>query len=543
LAELRGELFEPVVGARGGKVVKRMGDGWIVEFPNISDATASAIEVQEGLSEHAFIRLRIGVHIGDVTFQDEDVYGDGINVAARLEAMAKSGQVLISDTAHQSLDGKAAMQFVGGESHELKNIARPVAVWRWPAASNAMAPASTALALPDKPSIAVLPFDNMSGDPEQEYFSDGISEDIITDLSKISALFVIARNSAFAYKGRAIDVRKAAKEMGVSYILEGSVRRAGNRLRITAQLNEGASARHLWAERYDREMDDIFAIQDEITREVVEALKITLNLDENARLGKAATGNIVAYDIALRGISLMYHHNQQGTFEAQDLFEQAIALDPDYITPHFGLAVVLNTIYVNGWSDAPDDTLQRALEIAQRAVAIDPLDPQGHWALALSQLWRRNLDAAIAASQRAIELGPNYAEAFAIYGYVLSYAGEPAKAIESLRSAMRLDPQYTEMWLHFLGHAQFVIGDYQQAAETLQRRINRNPSTDISRVLLASCLGHLDRVQEARALWAEALEINPDYSIEQKARILPYKNRTDWERFTGGLQKAGVSPI
>ncbi len=287
-------------------------------------------------------------------------------------------------------------------------------------------------------------------------------------------------------------------------------------------------------------MDDIFAIQDEITREVVDALKITLDLDESSRLGKPATNNIAAYDLVLRGMSLMFHHDHAGTSEAQGLFEQAIALDPDYITPHFGLAVVLNTIYVNGWSGAPEETLERGFEIAQRAVAIDPLDPQGRWALALSQLWRHNLDEAISASQRAIELGPNYAEAFVINGYVLSYAGEPAKAIENIRLAMRLDPQYPEMWLHFLGHAQFVAGDYKQAAESLQRRITRNPTTDISRVLLASCFGHLGRESEARELWAQALEINPDYSIEQKSRILPYKFPADWEHFTSGLRKAGL---
>ncbi len=251
LRQLRTELFEPVVNKHGGTIVKRMGDGWIVEFASVSDAVDCALRIQEGVAGHAVIRLRTGIHIGDVVFEEEDVFGDGVNVAARLEELAKPGEVLISDTAHQSLDGKAAAQFSDGNSRQLKNIARPIQVWRWPALqmSSEDADDKEAPTLPDKPSIAVLPFDNMSGDPEQEYFSDGMTEDIITDLSKISALFVIARNSTFTYKGKAVDVRDAAEELGVTYILEGSVRRAGNRLRITVQLIEGANAGHLWAER------------------------------------------------------------------------------------------------------------------------------------------------------------------------------------------------------------------------------------------------------------------------------------------------------
>lgn len=228
LSELRQTLFDPVVISRGGNILKRMGDGWIVEFSNVSDAVAGAIAVQEGLSDHELIQLRIGVHIGDVTFQDEDIYGDGINVTARLEALAEPGQVLISDTAYHSLDGKAAERFVGGENHDLNNIARPVAVWRWPANNEEMEIAAKPLSLPEKPSIAVLPFQNMSADPEETYFSDGLSEDIITSLSRVHALFVIARNSSFIYRGSGVDIRQVGRELGVHYVLEGSIRRSGD---------------------------------------------------------------------------------------------------------------------------------------------------------------------------------------------------------------------------------------------------------------------------------------------------------------------------
>lgn len=269
LAELRKKLFEPVVAERGGKVIKRMGDGWIVEYPNVSDAVTSAIEVQVGLADHETIRLRIGVHTGDATLQDDDIYGDGINVAARLEALAEPGQVLISDTAHHSLDGKAAKQFSGGQTQQLKNIERPVAVWRWPATSDVPVKESGALVLPDKPSIAVLAFDNMSGDPEQEFLSDGITDEIINSLSRNRVFFVIARNSSFTYKGQAVDLTRVSRELGVRYVLEGSVRKAGNRVRITAQLVDALDGNQIWADKFDGDLTGLFAVQDEIAQNIV----------------------------------------------------------------------------------------------------------------------------------------------------------------------------------------------------------------------------------------------------------------------------------
>ena len=432
-----------------------------------------------------------------------------------------------------------------GGKHEVKNIARAIQVWRWSDGlrenPEEMSVVAEPLPLPDKPSIAVLPFDNMSGDPEQEYFSDGIAEDIITDLSKISALLVVARNSSFAYKGGSVDIRRIATDLGVAYILEGSVRRAGNRVRITAQLIDGAGGVHLWAERYDRDMDDIFAIQDEITREVVAALKITLRLDEQARIGNQATSNMEAYDLALRGISMVHRHDRDGTIEARALFEQALTLDPNYLTPHFGLVIVLGTIYANNWDDAPEAALDTLHALATRAVEIDPQDPQGHWAMSLANMWKQDLEPALAEAECAIELAPNMSEAYAIRGYLLSYAGRPGEAIKSLERAMRLDPQNPDIWWHFLGHAYFIAADYPAAIEVLERRIRRNPATDISRVLLAACFGHLGRGDEARQAWREALEINPDYSLAQKAKILPYKNSADWDRLVDGLRKAGIT--
>lgn len=392
----------------------------------------------------------------------------------------------------------------------------------------------------DKPSIAVLPFNNISSDLEQEYFSDGITEDIITDLSKVSGLFVIARNSSFVYKNKTINVAEVCHELGVKFAVEGSVRKAGNRIRITAQLINGDTGGHLWAERYDRVLEDIFAIQDEITRNIVEALKVELNLDEQARIGGPATTSVEAYDFALRAREMLLRHVREDNAEAAILYERSIKLDPDFITAHAELALTLYTSYLNGWNDDSEATLQRGLRLASRATELDPSDPHGHWALAYGRLWNCDLAGALKAVERAIAVGPNYAEAYATRGNILSYASRPAEAIESLKTSMRLDPQHPRIWLHFLAHAHFIGGDYKEAASLLKRRIRLQPETDISRVLLASCQGHLGLDADARNEWAEVLRINPGYSVERKARILPYKNPADWDRFMEGLRKAGV---
>jgi adenylate cyclase len=547
----RAELWNPAIERFGGRVVGTAGDSLLIEFASAVAAVEASTAVQRGMVERNAdlpderrMLVRIGINIGEVIVDGDDIFGDCVNVAARLQGIAESNGIAISGNIHEQVNGKVDVAFSDDGEHAVKNIDRPVRVWRWSAAQPAAAANSTRpdapAPIPDKPAIAVLPFDNMSGDPEQEYFSDGIAEDVITDLSKISALFVIARNSSFAYKGQSVDIRRCAEELGVTHVLEGSVRRAANRVRINAQLIEGSSGRHLWAERYDRDLDDIFAIQDEITRKVVDALKVTLKLDEQTRIGKPMTADIEAYDITLRANNLLYRHTRKDVAEAVQLFEKAIAKDPTYGAPQFGLAVAHFNIYTSGWTDEPDKILARGHQLATKAVEIEPTEPQGHWALALAELWQRNHDQAISEAEQAIALDPNYAQAYAIHGYALSYASRPAEAIESLEMAMRLDPQHNDIWLHFLAHAYFVQADYQQAATLLERRILRQPATDISRVLLASCYGHLGREAEARASWAKTLEINPNYSIEQKARVLPYKNPADWQRFVDGLGKAGL---
>ena len=543
------ELIEPCIAEHRGRIVKTTGDGLLGEFASVVDAVRCAVAFQERVTgrnadipKDRRIEFRIGVNLGDVIVQDDDVYGDGVNVAARLEALAETGGICISGTVFDQIGAKLDLSIENLGPQSFKNIAEPVRTYRVRIGrpEPALGKQPDALPLPDKPSIAVLAFDNMSGDPEQEYFSDGIAEDIITDISKISGLFVIARNSSFAYKNQMLEVKRVARELGVKFVLEGSVRKAANRVRITAQLIDGTTGGHLWAERYDRVLEDIFAIQDEITQRIVQALKVELDLDERERISGPATTSIEAYDFALRAREMLLRHKPGDNVEAKKLYERSTELDSDFITAHAGLAITLYTSYLNGWNDDAEATLQRGLQLASRAVELDPSDPQGHWALAYGRLWTRDLAGALEAIERAVALGPNYAEAYATRGYMLSYASRPAEAIESLKTSMRLDPQHPRIWLHFLAHAHFVGGDYQEAALLLKRRIRLQPETDISRVLLASCQGHLGLDADARNAWVEVLRINPDYSVERKGRVLPYENPADWDRFVEGLRKAGV---
>ena len=540
------------IGSSGGTVLRYAGDAVLATFDSAVAAVGTAVEAQSRIAdadrevdEERRVRFRIGLNLGEVIVDRNEVFGDGVNLAARLEAAAEAGGVCISAAVHDQIAGKVDAQFEDGGEREFKNIARPVRVYHWrpdadvrpkPAAPEAgRAPAS------DKPSIAVLPFDNISGDPEQEYFSDGITEDIITDLSKVSALFVIARNSSFTYKGQAVDVKHVAGELGVRFVVEGSVRKAANRVRITAQLIDGASGGHLWAERYDRDLDDIFAVQDEVTRQIVEALQITINADERKRIGGPRTDNIEAYDYVLRGRELFLRYTAEANAEARSMFEAAIALDPGFATAHARLAVVRFLDYTNSWNDASDETLEAGLCSALTAVECDAGEADARWALSLGYTWKRDLDRAIVESETAVRLDPNHPDAHASLGYILSYAGRADEGIENLRKALRLNPQHPSIWLHFLAHAHFVLGEYEEAATLLARRIRIDPGTDISRVLLASCYGHLGHEAEAGDEWARALEVNPDYSIEHKARILPYKNPDDWERIVDGLRKAGLA--
>jgi len=540
----RKEFIEPLIAEHHGRVVKLTGDGALCEFGSVVDAVACAVLIQKGVAgrergvpEEERIRFRIGVNLGDVVLEDGDLYGDGVNIAARLEQLAEPGGICVSGTAYDHLRGKLACELEHLGERQVKNIERPVRVYRVVLGEAAAPPEPS---LPDRPSLAVLPFENMSSDPEQGYFSDGISEDITTELSKISGLFVIARNSAFTYKGRAVRVQDVSRELGVRYVLEGSVRKAGDRVRVTAQLIDAAAGGHVWAERYDRDLTDIFAVQDEITREIVSALQVKLTRDERRRAWGPGTRSVEAYEYVLRGRELARRHTPQTRDEARPLLERAIALDPGFAAAHAELALTHVVDYVNRWSGDPERSLELGHRLARKAVALDEAEPWAHFVLGVALLWMKRLDQASAEVRRAIGLDPNLAHGHALLGNVLHYAGRAEESLAPLHRAMRLDPYCPDVYLHFLAQSHFALGRYEEAVAALRRRIERNPATDISRVLLAACYGHLGRSGEARGEWEEALRLNPGYSLEHRRRILPYADPADFERVIDGLRKAGL---
>jgi adenylate cyclase len=547
-------VFDPAVAAHNGRIVKLIGDGTIVEFGSVIDAVNCALAVQRSASlppepnaAPSPIVLRIGINLGDVIIEGEDIYGDGVNIAARLEPLAQPGGICISSIVNESIGNRVDVHFQDGGEIGVKNIDRPIRVWRWHPESAAAAGQKTNGAHAGQKSatasIAVLPFTNMSGDAEQEYFSDGISEDIITDLSKIAGLTVIARNSSFAYKGRAVDMRTVGRELGVQSVLEGSIRRAGNRVRITAQLIDSGSGGHLWADRYDRDLTDIFAVQDDVTHRIVDALKVTLSPDEKARpAGGGAAVNMEAYDYSLRGREVLLGNpkNRQTFEQATALFLKAIEIDPNYAVPRAGLGFAYMFDYQNRWSDDPDASLALAKQYAESAIEKDPKEPLAHAVAAVAATFAGNLERAQSEVGIALTLNPNLAMAYNIAGSIRMYAGEPLEAIVLIERGIRLDPAGTTQYLHFLGLANLIAGKYETAAALFKQRIALVPGTDFSRSALASALGHLGEVDEARRIWRELEEINPKYSFNEHLGRLPFKRKEDGERLAEGLRKAGL---
>ncbi len=544
-----GELIEPRIAQHRGRIVKRTGDGLLVDFASAVEAVRCALAIQSGMAERnstapdeGRIEFRIGINVGDVIIEGDDIYGDGVNIAARLEGIAEPGAIFVSRAVRDSVRDKLEIALEDLGERPVKNISKPVRVFRIGVADRPAAALSTAAPppVPDKPSIAVLPFDNMSGDAEQEYFSDGMTEDLITDLSKISGLFVIARNSSFAYKGKATRVQDIGRELGVRFVLEGSIRKAGNRVRITAQLVDADSGGHLWADRFDRELTDIFATQDEVVHKIVAALAIKLTRREEQRLRRRGTTNVEAYDFWWRARELLGRGTRETAAQARAMHRRAIEIDPKFAAPHAGLAFTALADYINAWAPDPAQALQEAERWARRALELDDQEPVSHMALGGVQLWQRNHDGALLQVNRAVELDPNFAQGHAFMGMALMYAGRAAESLEPFATAMRMDPHYSNMLLHMLAQAHFSLGQYEAAAGRLLERIARNPDTDASRMLLAACYGHLGRAEDARAIWADLLKVNASFSLAQRASVLPYKNPGDFQRIVDGLAKAGL---
>jgi adenylate cyclase len=543
-----GEVVEPRIAAHRGRIVKRTGDGLLVDFASAVEAVRCAIAIQtgvagrnDGASETDRIEFRIGINMGDVIIEGDDIYGDGVNIAARLEGIADPGAIYVSRAVRDSVRDKLEFGLEDLGERLVKNIAKPVRVFRVSGVgrATATAPIAAQATMSDKPSIAVLPFTNMSGDADQEYFSDGITEDLITDLSKISGLFVVARNSSFAYKNKPTRVQDIGRDLGVRFVLEGSIRKAGNRVRITGQLIDAETGGHLWADRFDRELTDIFETQDEVVHKIVGALAVKLTRSEERRISRRGTDNVEAYEYWLRAREQLGRGTRESIADARRLHRRAIEIDPTFAAPHAGLALVAGTEYVNGWAD-PRQAFEEAERWARRAIELDAQEPVAHMGLGNILLWQRQHDRAIAAFRRMIELEPNFAQGHGSTGMALMYAGRGEEAIAEIETAMRLDPHYPNMMLHFLAQAHFSLGRYEAAVKLLLDRIARNPSTDASRMLLASCYGHLGKLDEARAAWAALLEVNPEFSLAQRERVLPYKNPADFQRIVDGLKQAGL---
>ncbi|SDR60107.1 adenylate cyclase [Rhizobiales bacterium GAS113] len=565
LRALRSDLIDPTIAVHHGRVVKRTGDGAIVEFRSVVDAVRCAIEVQNGMIERNAglpperrIEFRIGVHLGDVVEEaDGDLMGDGVNIAARLEGIASPGAICLSEDAFRQVRARLDLAVSDLGETQLKNIAQPIRVYSLevgvPAKAKSATPAKPAapekapvgLALPDKPSIAVLAFQNMSGDPEQEYFADGITEDVITDLSKIGGLLVIARNSSFAYKGKAVDIRVVARELGVRTVLEGSIRRAGNRVRITAQLIDAETGGYLWADRFDRDLSDIFAVQDEVARQIVEALKIKLSPGEAAMLNAGETTNSKAHDFFLLGREVLFAttRNREVFERSTDLFAKANAEDPSYGEPYAGLAMAQNLNWQNHWTDDWSQSLEKAERYLSLALQKSPQVAFVHYVAAVFYLWKKDLDRSAAEADAALDLNPNYALAHNSRGIVNIYRGEPLAAVPHIEQAMRLDPLFKQQSIHFLGSAYLVAGKFEAAAALFKERIRLAPKTDLSRAFLAVALGHLGESDEAGRVWRELMAINPKYSFAEHIGRLPFRNRADVDRLTEGLSKGGIEHV
>jgi adenylate cyclase len=591
------QVLTTLIQQHNGKVVDSPGDNLLAEFASVVDAVRCAVAIQEEiksrndeLPENRRMQFRIGINLGDVIQEEDRIYGDGVNIAARLESLAESGGICVSKTVFDHVESKLPYEYEFLGDQTVKNIAKPVGVYRvlmepsvtvakgkinspkaplWKRKriflsalavvvaivgvgvwsiyfrSTPIEPASLdkmAYPLPEKPSIAVLPFNNLSGDPDQEYIADGMTENIITALSYIPELFVIARNSTFTYKGKAVKAQEVAEDLGVRYILEGSVQRAGDRVRIMAQLIDAASGRHLWVDRYDRDLQDLFALQDEITLKIVLALQVKLSVGVETRLTRETIPNFEAWSYLVRGYDHRARHTKADNAKARELFERAAGLAPGYANVFTALGWSYWEDAFHGWSEARGESLLRAVELAKKALAMDDSDPDIHTLWGGIYLQKRRYDQAIAAGEKSVALGPNQSFPHLLLGMYLSATGRYKEALPLVRKAMRLNPYYPSVYLELLGGVYLGMEEYEKAVEVGKMLVVREPHGIVGRQGLVMAYIRLGRKEQARSEVAELLRLFPEYSLEvykkqaQSMRIDPAVVESDIE----ALREAGV---
>jgi TolB-like protein/Tfp pilus assembly protein PilF len=542
LKALRRELLDPQIAEHHGRIVKTTGDGLLVEFPSVVDAVRCAVTVQQAMPERntgvaadSRIELRIGINLGDVIVEGDDLYGDGVNIAARLEGIADPGNLCISEDAFRQVRGKVDTEFADLGEQSLKNIARPIRVYRVvPEQPPKTQP--LALALPDKPSIAVLPFANLSGDPEQEYFADGMVEEIITALSRIRWLFVIARNSSFTYKGQSVDVKQVGRELGVRYVLEGSVRKAGTQVRITGQLIDATNGTHLWADRFDGSLEDIFELQDRVAVSVAGVIEPALQVAEIARSANRPTNDLTAYDLYLRALANFPWLRKEQLLQARDLLAQAIARDPRYGLALAWAGICHFRLCFDGWAEDPVASRREAIALAEQALAIAD-DDAGVLANAALVLGRsgEDINTAIALIDRSLALNPSSARGWYASGFLHVHAGLYDVAIEHLERSLRLSPRgYPGAPRMALGMAHFFSRRFDQAAEMLAMSTREGASATVYSIL-AACYAHMGRLDEARAVIERLHAIAPK---ALSASSVPYTNPEQRELLLSGLRLA-----
>jgi adenylate cyclase len=601
LLEVHNQLIQQAVAEYHGAVIKTVGDAFLVDFPSVVHAVQCAQSIQAQFRTHNAgkeiveqIHVRIGIHSGDIVQKAGDVFGDGVNIASRLQDVAEPDTICISDVVYRDVTKKLELgAAVSLGRPKLKNITERFEVYALlpetphglrqtlriqrlklsrrvrpahrmvvaglvlvaativavryltrpplgPQSSSLITQEAPALPLPDKPSIVVLPFANMSNDPEQEYFSDGITEDLTSALSKLSGLFVISHNSAVTYKGKAVKGQEVSKELGVQYVLEGSVRKADGQVRITAQLIDATTDHHLWTARYDRPLQDIFALQDEITQKIVATLKLQLALWEQGDLVRKRTDNLEAYDSFLRGSAQFLHLTQETHAQARQMWEKALELDPQYAEAYQALGYTYLREWMFQWSPAPQN-LDRAFELEQKALVLDPSLPFAHALLGWVYLWKdRHYEQAIAEAERAIALDPNNADSYMALAEILTYPGRSAEAIGWMEKAMRLNPRYPALYLRILGTAYYWTGRTEEAIAAFESALARNPNWLAAHLFLAFVYSEVGREAEARAEAGEVLRLSPNFSLEGVKQRIPLKDPAALERMLAALRQAGL---